>query len=73
MNVEVKGQLMAMAGITDVEEFDNLVEKLVPSAKQTLESKIKHSPFSVPLIKMLAIFEERQVYFKSVKLILLDT
>ena len=45
---DVKKQLMQMAGITDVKEFDQMAEKIAGKASQATASSIKAPPKQSP-------------------------
>ena len=46
MSMDMKKQLMEMAGITDVAEFDNMAQKIAGKAMEvTKPPKVPHSPF----------------------------
>ena len=64
LNADMKKQLMAMAGISDPSEFDNLVRRIVPAASSALskeDQKFKSqqkSPFHIHFIKLIASIEQ---------------
>jgi hypothetical protein len=62
LHVDMKKQLMAMAGITEMAEFDEMVKDMAPDIKEKVTEastkKKQHSPFHIHFVQMLALLEE---------------
>ena len=59
---DMKKQLMAMAGIKDTSEFDQLVRDMGPAIRDKLAESAarqkQHSPFQIHFVQMLDILEK---------------
>ena len=62
LHPDMKKQLMAMAGIKDASEFDQLVRDMGPAIRDKVaESAVRqkqHSPFQIHFVQMLDILEK---------------
>ena len=57
LNADMKKQLMALAGMTEQSEFDDLVRKLAPSVQEAKIARQQSSPFHIHFIRLVAHVE----------------